>query len=145
MSIFKRTKILASVGPPIDSSEMIEKMIHAGVNGFRLNFSHARYEDTDRQIPWIREASGKIGKPVAILQDLQGPKIRLGNLQHNVDVKKGDLLTLEYGAEHDGALHIPVQYNLAESKNRRTCLYIRWQNTHHGHADTESHIYCGAG
>jgi pyruvate kinase len=122
--VFKRTKILASVGPPIDSKEQIEQMIAAGVNGFRLNFSHAKTEDTDRQIPWIREASRAVGKPVAILQDLQGPKIRLGNLQHNVDVKTGDLLTLEYGVEHDGANHMPVQYNLAEKVKVGEPIYI---------------------
>jgi pyruvate kinase len=123
-ALFKRTKILASVGPPVDSPEALEQMVVAGVNGFRLNFSHAKYEDTDRQIPLIREASEKIGKPVAILQDLQGPKIRLGNLQHNVDIKKGDELTLEYGIEHDGALVMPVQYNLAEKVKEGEPIYL---------------------
>jgi pyruvate kinase len=123
-AVFKRTKILASVGPPIDTHEQFEAMIKAGVNGFRLNFSHAKTEDTDRQIPWIREISASIGKPVAILQDLQGPKIRLGNLKHNIDVKKGDLLTLEYGVEHDGANLLPVQYNLAEKVKSGEPIYI---------------------
>lgn len=122
--LFKRTKILASVGPPIDSLEAIEQMAKAGVNGFRLNFSHARYEDCERQIPWIREASEKMGKPVAILQDLQGPKIRLGNLQQNMEVKQGDELTLEYGIEHDGSLTLPVQYNLAEKVKAGEPLYL---------------------
>jgi pyruvate kinase len=122
--LFKRTKILASMGPPIDSPDMIEKMINAGVNGFRLNFSHAKHEDCERQIPIIREFSAKKGKPVAILQDLQGPKIRLGNLQHDVDVKKGDELTLEYGVEHDGSLLLPVQYNLAEKVKPGEALFI---------------------
>lgn len=124
MTIFKRTKILASVGPPIDSYDSLEKMAKVGVNGFRLNFSHAKYEDADRQISWIRQASKAIGKPVAILQDLQGPKIRLGNLQHNIDVKKGDELTLEYGIEHNGSLHLPVQYNLAEKVKVGEPIYI---------------------
>lgn len=123
-ALFKRTKILASVGPPVDSPEALEQMVVAGVNGFRLNFSHAKYDDTDRQIPLIREASEKIGKPVAILQDLQGPKIRLGNLQHNVDIKKGDEVTLEYGIEHDGALVMPVQYNLAEKVKEDEPIYL---------------------
>lgn len=123
-SIFKRTKILASVGPPIDSYEMIEKMAQAGVNGYRLNFSHAKYEDADRQIDWIRQASQNVGKPVAILQDLQGPKIRLGNLRNNIEVKKDDVLTLEYGAEHDGQFLIPTQYNLAEKVKPGEPIYI---------------------
>lgn len=120
---FKRTKILASVGPPVDSYEQLEQMIIAGVNGFRLNFSHAKTEDTDRQIPWIREASEKIGKPVAILQDLQGPKIRLGNLVENTPVRAGDEIVLDYGAEHNGNV-FPVQYNLATKVKVGEPIYI---------------------
>ncbi|HSW91418.1 MAG TPA: pyruvate kinase, partial [Candidatus Saccharimonadales bacterium] len=70
--IFKRTKILATLGPPTNNYESIEAMIVAGVNGFRHNFSHGTYEERDQQIEWIRTASKKLGKPVAILQDLQG-------------------------------------------------------------------------
>ena len=95
--------------------------MQAGVNGFRMNFSHGTYEERDQQIAWIRSHAEK---PVAILQDLQGPKIRLGNLQQNVDVKKGDELTLEYGVEHDGAYLIPVQYNLAEKVKVGEPIYI---------------------
>lgn len=122
--IFKRTKILASVGPPVDSYEKIEEMVKSGVNGFRLNFSHAKPEDADRYIPWIRQASQKVGKPVAILQDLQGPKIRLGNLTENINVKTGDVLTLDFAVEHDGSLVLPVQYNLAEKVKVDEALYI---------------------
>lgn len=120
---FKRTKILASVGPPVDSYEKIEQMVNSGVNGFRLNFSHAKPEDGDRYIPWIREASKKAGKPVAILQDLQGPKIRLGNLQQNTEVKKGDEIVLDFAAEHEGST-FPVQYNLATKVKVGEPIYI---------------------
>jgi len=114
MSItFKRTKILATLGPPTSTPEMIEKLAVAGVNGFRLNFSHGDYPERDDQIRWIREASAKIGKPVAILQDLQGPKIRLGMLNENTSVKTGDEIILDFAAEHNG-FTFPVQYNLAE-------------------------------
>lgn len=123
-AIFKRTKILATLGPSTSSPEIIEQMAVAGVNGFRLNFSHGTHDERDEQIPWIREASKKAGKPVAILQDLQGPKIRLGGLQANVEVKKGDFITLEYGVEHDGAMLIPVQYNLAEKVKVGEPIYI---------------------
>lgn len=122
--VFKRTKILASVGPPVDDPEMLRKMIEAGVNGFRFNFSHAKYDDVDRQIRWIREASASIGKPVAIVQDLQGPKIRLGNLRHDIEVHKGDELLLCYGVEHDGEKTLPVQYNLAEKVKPNEPLYM---------------------
>lgn len=111
--IFKRTKILATLGPPTNNYESIEALATAGVNGFRLNFSHGSYEERDQQIEWIRQASDKLGKPVAILQDLQGPKIRLGNLNENMNVEAGDEIILDHAAEHNGNV-LPVQYNLAE-------------------------------
>ena len=115
-SNFKRTKILATIGPATDSAEKIEEIIMAGVNGCRMNCSHGDNEMRDRQIKWIREAAAKKGKSVAILQDLQGPKIRLGVIKDNhLDVAKGDELILESAEmEHDGGKTIPVQYNLAE-------------------------------
>jgi pyruvate kinase len=121
--IFKRTKILATVGPPTSSPEMIEEMILAGVNGIRLNYSHGTNEDRVEQLKWIRDASKKIGKPIAVLQDLQGPKIRLGMLNENTAVKKGDEITLDYAAEHNG-MTFPVQYNLAEKVKVGEPIYI---------------------
>ncbi len=114
--LFKRTKILATIGPATFSKEKIEDLIMAGVNGCRLNFSHGDYVERDQQIQWIREAAEKKGRSVAILQDLQGPKIRLGDLKDNhYDVKTGDHLILDHAVtEHKGDNILPVQYNLAE-------------------------------
>ena len=121
--IFKRTKILVTLGPPTSSPEMIEKLALAGVNGFRLNFSHGDEATRDDQIRWIRESTERTKKPVAILQDLQGPKIRLGMLNENTDVKQGDEITLDYAAEHNG-MTFPVQYNLAEKVKVGEPIYI---------------------
>lgn len=121
--IFKRTKILATLGPITSTPEMITDLIAAGTNGFRLNFSHGDYAERDDQINWIREASRQNGKPVAILQDLQGPKIRLGMLNENMDVKKGDEITLDHAAEHNGNV-LPIQYNLAEKVKIGEPIYI---------------------
>ncbi len=121
--IFKRTKILVTVGPATNSYEQIEALIANGANGMRLNFSHGNHEERNTQIAWIREASKKLGKPVAILQDLQGPKIRLGNLNHNVDVKPGDELLLEYQAQHHDNV-IPIQYNLVGKVHPDQAIYI---------------------
>ena len=121
--VFKRTKILATVGPATNSYESIEKMIQAGVNGFRLNFSHGTYEERDRQIAWVREASQKLNKPVAILEDLQGPKIRLGNLNQNMQVAADDELILDYAADHHENV-LPIQYNLAEKVKIGEPIYI---------------------
>lgn len=123
-TIFKRSKILATLGPATNNPDTIKRMIVAGTNGFRLNFSHGSYEERDEQIPWIRQASAETGKSVAILQDLQGPKIRLGEIQNNhFEVKKDDILTLDYAAEHDGYT-LPVQYNLAEKVTVGEPIYI---------------------
>ncbi len=121
--IFKRTKILATIGPATHSEEMVHKLIEAGVNGFRLNFSHGDTAQREEQIRWIRDASKDIGKPVAILQDLQGPKIRLGMLNENVEVKAGDEIVLDHAAEHNG-MTLPVQYNLAEKVKVGEPIYI---------------------
>lgn len=122
-NILNRSKILATLGPATNSLEMVEKLLETGVNGFRLNFSHGTFEERIQQIDWIRQASRERGEPVAILQDLQGPKIRLGNLNENVQVNQGDELRLEFGAEHDG-LTIPVQYNLSEKVEVGQPLFI---------------------
>lgn len=115
--LFKRTKILATIGPSTNSAEKIEAIIMAGVNGCRLNCSHGSNEERDQQIKWIRAAAAKKGRSVAILQDLQGPKVRLGVLKDNhLDLARGDQLILEAaeGFQHDGGKTVPVQYNLAD-------------------------------
>ena len=114
--LFKRTKILATIGPATNTAEMVEAVIMAGVNGCRLNCSHGSNEERDQQIKWIRAAAAKKGRSVAILQDLQGPKIRLGMLKDNhLDLKIGDEVILDArDFVHDGGFTVPVQYNLAE-------------------------------
>ena len=124
--IYKRTKILATIGPASDSEEMIEKLINGGINGARLNFSHGSYEEHAAKIAKIREISAKLGKNIAILQDLQGPKIRLGDIVDNrFDVVEGDELVLDYAIQqHDGSANLPVQYNLAEKVKVGEPVYI---------------------
>lgn len=124
--IFKRTKILATVGPATSSPEAIQKMAEAGVNGFRHNFSHGTFEERDEQIAWIRKTQETLQKPVAILQDLQGPKIRLGALRDNhYEVKTGDEIVLDFAVkEHDGGNVLPVQYNLADKTKVGEPIYI---------------------
>lgn len=124
--IFKRTKILATVGPAVHSPEKMLELLKSGVNGFRINFSHGGEPDRLEQIQWVRQASEQTGKPVAILQDLQGPKIRLGNLKDNMlGVKQGDILTLDSAiTDHDGGLVLPIQYNLASKMKVGEALYM---------------------
>lgn len=113
-AVLKRTRILATVGPATNTYEKVRDLIAAGANGIRLNFSHGTHESHGEFIKWVRQASEELNKPVAILQDLQGPKIRLGELVDNhYDVKKGDELKLTYGIEHDGSSNLPIQYDLS--------------------------------
>ena len=124
MSIaFKRSKILVTLGPATNSYDSVERLIRDGVNGFRLNFSHGSYEERDQQIEWIRQASLAVGKPVAVLQDLQGPKIRLGELTENVAVAAADELRLVFRGAHQG-FTIPVQYDLSHKVQIGERLYI---------------------
>ena len=124
--LFKRTKILATIGPAVFSEEKIYDLIMAGVNGCRLNFSHGSYEERDQQIKWVRDAAAKKGRSVALLQDLQGPKIRLGEIKDNhFDIKAGDELILDSELkEHDGSNILPVQYNLASRMKVGEPLYM---------------------
>lgn len=111
---YQRSRIVATVGPATDSFEMVEKMLLAGVRGFRMNFSHGSHEEHAQRVAWVREAQSKHNKPVAIIQDLQGPKIRLGDIKDNhFAVKEGDLLELAYDVEHDGHT-VPSQYDLSQ-------------------------------
>ena len=77
----KRTKIVATVGPASESEEMLVALAQAGVNVFRLNFSHGTHEDHKLRIEKIRKINTEYGFNCAILQDLQGPKIRVGEMQ----------------------------------------------------------------
>ena len=121
---FKRTKILATIGPITSTKEALKGLMEAGVNGFRLNFSHGDYAERVEQIQWIRDLSKEVGRHFAVLQDLQGPKIRLGMLKNNIDVKEGDEIILDFAAEHDGGLTLPVQYNLADKVKPGEPVYI---------------------
>ena len=87
---FKKTKIVATLGPGCSSKTMLSRLIKSGVNVFRINFSHATYEEADRHIDLIRSLNNELDTNVAILADLQGPKIRVGKMDDGVILKKGD-------------------------------------------------------
>lgn len=89
----KKTKIVATLGPACSTKEVIKKMIDAGVNVFRVNFSHADYTDVTERIQMIRELNDEFGYTTSILGDLQGPKLRVGVMKEDVVVSKGDIIT----------------------------------------------------
>jgi pyruvate kinase len=89
----KKTKIVATLGPACSTKEVMKDMIDAGVNVFRVNFSHADYDDVAKKIALIRELNDEYGYTTAILGDLQGPKLRVGVMKEDVFVSPGDMIT----------------------------------------------------
>ncbi|MEA5570000.1 pyruvate kinase [Calothrix sp. UHCC 0171] len=93
--LIRRTKIVATIGPATSSPEMLKAIIEAGATTLRLNFSHGSHADHQRNIRLIRQTAFELNQPVGILQDLQGPKIRLGKFENgSIVVAKGDRFTL---------------------------------------------------
>jgi pyruvate kinase len=91
----RRTKIVATIGPATSSPEVLKALIEAGATTLRLNFSHGSHADHQRNIRLIRQTAFELNQPVAILQDLQGPKIRLGKFENgSIVLAKGDRFTL---------------------------------------------------
>lgn len=121
---YKRTKIIATIGPATDSYEAILGLIKAGANGLRLNFSHGTHKERVQQIAWIRKASAEFGKPVAIIQDLQGPKIRLGDFDGVVEVTAGQSLKFAYNSDYAATGCLPTQYDLSHKVKRGERLYL---------------------
>jgi len=91
----RNAKIICTIGPACDSEEMLTKLAEAGMNVARLNFSHGSHEEHLQKMKLIRKVSKKLNKPIAILQDLQGPKIRIGKFaEPPISLNPGDLFTI---------------------------------------------------
>jgi len=90
----RKTKIVITVGPATSSLEMIQSLIKKGVNVFRLNFSHGDHETHKESIKTIRQASSELHTEVAILQDISGPKVRIGKIEGTLQLKRGESLKL---------------------------------------------------
>ena len=98
----KKTKIVATLGPACSTKEVLKNMIDAGVNVFRVNFSHADYSDVKEKIDLIRGLNEEFGYTTAILGDLQGPKLRVGVMKEDVVVNDGDLITFQTAEDIPG-------------------------------------------
>ncbi|MFL5816651.1 MAG: pyruvate kinase [Conexibacter sp.] len=102
----RRTKIVATIGPACRDPETLARMVEAGLDVARLNFSHGTREEHAENVRLVREASRRAGRPVAILQDLPGPKLRIGPLREDlIDLRPGDTLTLVCGSDEPGDAH----------------------------------------
>ena len=104
------TKIVATIGPASASPDVIRKLIHAGMNVARLNFSHGEHEQHARTVANIRGIAQDLGLPIAILGDLQGPRIRIGHLEQAITIEEGQTLSL-VPEESAAPGEIPVTYD----------------------------------
>lgn len=103
MADVRRTKIVATIGPACRDPETLARMVEAGLDVARLNFSHGTREEHAENVRLVREASKRAGRQVAILQDLPGPKLRIGPLRDDlIDLRPGDKLTLVCGSDEPG-------------------------------------------
>ena len=102
MDQIKKTKIVATLGPSTEKKEILEKMILEGVDVFRINFSHSNYDKISNQINTIRLISKKLGANTSILGDLQGPKLRIGEVANNSVIKEGENLILSCKSLFEG-------------------------------------------
>src|SRR5690606_776631 len=110
-----RTKIVATIGPACDSFDMLLALVKAGVNVFRLNFSHGTHENKKQVIEHIRKINSTEPYNISILADLQGPKLRVGKIENNtLKIKPGEILTI-------------TNEELMSTKER---IYVSYSNLH---------------
>jgi pyruvate kinase len=109
--MFRSTKIVATIGPSSQDEASINRLLQAGVNVARLNFSHGTHTDHQETYTRLRSASVKSGRSLSILQDLQGPKIRTGLIANgSVEIKAGQALTLTTSQQPSGSHSIPIDF-----------------------------------
>src|SRR5512143_2083238 len=102
----RMSKIVATIGPSSQDRETLARMIKAGMDVARLNFSHGSYEEHNQRIQLLRQLSIEMNKPITILQDLQGPKLRVGDLPGGVvQITPGEIIVLS--SRHDAARFDP--------------------------------------
>ena len=131
MRAVRRTKIVATIGPASREPETLLAMVNAGMDVARLNYSHGTVDEHAETVRRVRDAAGRAGRPVAILQDLPGPKLRIGPLREDVvELKPGDLVTFTCGTgdgEEGGgdARHMTISWpGLAEALSPGDVIYL---------------------
>ena len=114
MAVLRRTKIVATLGPATDTEDMVERLARTGVDCFRLNFSHGDLAEHALRIERVRTVADRVGRPLAILADLQGPKLRIGRLAEPVMLETGTAVTLAgKGDAVEGDLELGFEIDLS--------------------------------
>jgi pyruvate kinase len=123
----RRTKIVATIGPASREPDTLLAMVRAGMDVARLNYSHGTLAEHEETVRRVRDAAGRAGRPVAILQDLPGPKLRIGPLAEDVvELKPGDTVTFSCGEERVGdAKHMSITWpGLAAALAPEEIIYL---------------------
>ena len=102
MKRIKKTKIIATLGPSSSTADCIEKLINEGVDVLRINFSHSSHEQAEALIKDIRQVNTKLNTNTSILADLQGPKLRIGDISPDTNLKDGSEILIKTGEEFIG-------------------------------------------
>ena len=102
MKRIKKTKIIATLGPATSSVESIESLVKEGVDVLRINFSHSTHKEAEKVIQEIRRINDSLSTNTAILADLQGPKLRIGEVSENTELVDGDNIIIKTGKEFKG-------------------------------------------
>ncbi|CAM3983977.1 pyruvate kinase [Ectopseudomonas alcaliphila] len=111
MNADKKVKILATLGPAIRDAAHIRQLVEAGVNLFRLNFSHGEHADHAQRYQWVREVERELNQPIGILMDLQGPKLRVGRFaEGKVQLVNGQSLRLDLDATPGDASRVNLPH-----------------------------------
>ena len=106
----RRTKIVATIGPASRDPEVLVRMVDAGMDVARLNFSHGNAEEHAETAMLVRQAAGRAGRQVAVLQDLPGPKLRIGPLVDGIaELKPGDRVLVRFGDGSKGLMAAEVR------------------------------------
>jgi pyruvate kinase len=124
----RRTKIVATIGPASREPEILRRMVEAGMDVARLNYSHGTLEEHAETIGRVRDAAGRAGRPVAILQDLPGPKLRIGPLREDiVELRAGEHVTFSCGPDggEGDAGHMSISWpGLADALSPGEVMYL---------------------
>ena len=120
----RKVKILATLGPATDTQKAITELLETGVNGFRLNFSHGTHDNHKIIYDRVRAAASELKLPVTVVADLQGPKIRLGNLPEPILLKQNDKISIAFERKASGQ-GLPCTYkNIAKDAKAGDTILI---------------------
>ena len=117
----KKTKIVCTIGPASWDYSVLKRLAEAGMDVARLNFSHGTHEEKSEQIQNIRKISAELKKPIGVLADFQGPKLRLGEIDGIREIKKGEKINLSLNPEGD---ELPIQFDLTEHVQKGQRIFL---------------------